>query len=121
MSTRCATDDPRWSLAQYLLTILGNEYEPVDVEKRDAKLAVPRETQAALTVRLQKFGIDIDSADVRYTCLYFFPGSMDQREAYYVTAAAEDPLRFYGRYFFEGARRLATDDGPSRIDVAMQS
>ena len=108
--------DASWSIDKYVFALLEGTCQP-----RELPVAqLPPETRAALKAHLTKSGTEIESTEISCTCLTFYPNAANQREAYYITAAAEDPAQFSGSYLFEGARRIATSEGASRMDLAPQ-
>lgn len=108
--------DASWSIDKYVFALLDGTYKPREVPVAQ----LPPETRAALKAHLAKSGTKIESTEISCTCLTFYPNAANQREAYYIKAAADDPLQFCGFYLFEGARRIATSEGPSRMDLAPQ-
>ena len=102
---------PKWSIDQYVFAILKGNYETTQIPEAQ----LPPETKTALGAHLSRVGIDIDSTELTCNWLTFTEGTQATREAYQVTAIAEDPPDFVGTYLFDVTGRIAMIEGASWI------
>jgi hypothetical protein len=112
--------DPPLTAADCLFALLDGYCTPHPIRDEDVNATIPPSTQGALKARLHKCGLHVDEVEISYTRLNFSLRSLSDTEIYRVAVYYADPNLFYASYLFDGARRLATLEGPPRLDLALR-